>query len=100
MEYKGYKVENDFTDTKQFKGVRIHLYNNNNGKYGFIEIGKEFDQWGSRGIRPKSFKEETWRMLTEKAIDSYIDDSTHFTMKYTLDFIQGIDYAIQRHLTA
>lgn len=98
MEYKGYEVEDNFTDTNKFKGVRVHLYNNDNGMYGFFELGKEFDLWGFSGIKPEDFHKETWQLLAERAIDNYTDDSERHVQKYSLDFIQGADCAIQRYL--
>lgn len=98
MKYKGYKVQDGFSDSNRFKGVRVHLYNNHNGKYGFIEVGKEFDLWGLSGINPEDFRKETWQILAEKAIDSYTNDSEYFVQKYSLDFIQGVNCGIRRNL--
>lgn len=98
MECKGYEVQDNFTDTKKFKGVRVHLYNDDNGKHGFFEIGKEFDLWGFSGIKPEEFQKETWQLLAEKAIDNYTNDSDYYAQKYSLDFIQGVECAVQRYL--
>lgn len=37
-----YKRLDDMNDSR-FKGIRIYLYNNSNGKYGFVCFGKEYD---------------------------------------------------------
>lgn len=98
MEHKGYKVQEGFSDSNRFKGVRVHLYNNHDGKYGFIEVGKEFNLWGISGIQPEEFHKETWQILAEKAIDSYTNGSEYYMQKYSLDFIQGVDCGIHRYL--
>lgn len=97
MKHKGYKIQDGFSDSNRFKGVRVHLYNNHNGMYGYIEVGKEFDLWGLSGIKPENFNNETWKILAEKAIDSYTDDSEYYVQKYSLDFIQGVNCGIRRN---
>lgn len=98
MEFKGYKIQDEFSDSNRFKGVRVHLYNNKNGMYGFIEVGKEFDLWGLSGIEPENLNKETWKMLVEKAIDSYSDNSEYYVQKYSFDFVQGMNCGFTRRL--
>lgn len=44
MNILGYRVNVDkFQINRRFNGLKIHLYNNHNGRYGFIEFGKDIE---------------------------------------------------------
>ena len=46
--YKGYELKN-VAESKRFNGIRIHIYDNRNGKYGWIELGKDcFESYSNK----------------------------------------------------
>ncbi|MCI2095531.1 MAG: hypothetical protein LKK07_08275 [Lactococcus lactis] len=83
-DYKGFK-QNPYSDNNRFRGYRVHLYNNKNGKYGYVERGKDC-QNTFEGF------ELQLRFTFEHAIDCLLDhDNTrnYTCYKFTDEYIQG-----------
>lgn len=82
MEYKGYEWQrNSHGDSRRFNGIRIYLYNNRNGKYCFIEYGKDCDLYYSNL--------ELMDLLIVWAVDSLNIEAETTEIRLSQDWIEG-----------
>lgn len=83
-DYKGFK-QKPYSDNNRFKGYRVHLYINEQGKYGFVERGKDCQN------TYKGFELQL-RFAFEHAIDCMLDlnNPRNYTCyKFPNEYIQG-----------
>lgn len=69
----------------RFKGIYIHVYNNSNGKYGFVELGANNSTRNLTRI-----EEELMEYLGFLSVDEFrkIEDTEDYeTYKYSIDFV-------------
>ena len=92
LERKGYK-HTDLGDGGRFKGIYVHVYNNRNGKYGFVELGTSHS-----GRNLTRTEEELMEYLFYLSVDEFkkVEDKEDFkTYKYSLDFVNGFKKALE-----
>lgn len=83
-DYKGF-TQKPYSDNNRFKGYRVHLYINEQGKYGFVERGKDC-QNTYEGF------ELQLRFTFEHAVDCLLDQNNprnYTCYKFPNEYIQG-----------
>lgn len=92
LERHGYEYKS-LGDGGRFKGIYVHVYNNSNGKYGFVELGT------SHSIRNLTrTEEELMEYLFFLSVDEFrkIENAEgHKTYKYSIDFVNGFKKALE-----
>lgn len=91
-ERSGYK-HTSLGEGGRFKGIYVHVYNNQNGKYGFVELGTSHDLRKLNRI-----ESELMEYLFYLSIDKYTkneDAASHETYKYSIDFVDGFKAALE-----
>lgn len=92
FERNGYK-HTSLGDGGRFKGVYVHIYNNRNGKYGFVELGTSHDP-----LKLNRIELELMEYLFYLSVDEFtkIESSTEYKVyKYTIDFVNGFKTALK-----
>ena len=85
IEYKGFECSGELSGSGRFNGIRVYLYNNRNGKYGYIELGKSYDHYRLSNVPCRKTLEHLFKI----SVDRFETERQEY--KFSLDFIAGIE---------
>ena len=93
MNYKSYKLQENMNDSNVFNGIRVNVYYNHQGQYGFITLGKTYN-WLHHSA-DNTPEQQVLNHLFKISVDSFEDNKEKDwkEYKYSLDFIAGIESA-------
>lgn len=92
MRYKGYHFTEGLFNSTTFNGIRVYVYaDEKNGRYGFIELGKTYNNLGLTYNQPS---EDVLTHLIRTSVDKF--ENMEITpekavYRYTIDFITGVE---------
>lgn len=91
---QGFK-HTEISDTGRFNGIRVHIIDNQNGKYGFVEVGRNYEL---RKLIDDVIKLETLEYLFYLSVEQFINKKVSIeneTYKYSTDFVEGYEAALR-----